>query len=404
MPEAIYQPVAISDGVYWVGAVDWEVRLFHGHHFVTPRGTTYNAYFIRAKKCALIDTVHAPFATELLARLEALDGPEKIDYMIVNHVEADHAGALGDVMAKAPQATIICSRAGAKVIQARYPDAGWKIQTVKTGDTVDLGGRTLSFVEAPMLHWPDSMFTYCPELALLLPNDAFGQHLASSGRFDDEVDQAALFDEASKYYAGILTPFNTLVEKKIKDLLASGLAVKMIAPSHGIIWRKAPQQIIEAYLKWATSPGEPCVVVAYETMWGSTEAMARAVVEGVVEAGVEAKLFSVPTADRTALVRDICMSRGLALGCSTINKRVLPAMAALLDDIQGLNPPGKIGFAFGSQGWAGGAIKLMEETLEAIKANKIIDGIKATDKPTPAELAACRAAGKQLAEAVKAAD
>ena len=402
MPEVINQPVEIINGVYWVGAVDWEVREFHGHHYNTVNGTTYNCYLVKGQKTALVDTVHAPFAKELFERLQQLISLDKLDYLVVNHVESDHSGALPAIMAQAPQATIICTRNGEKAIRQHYQAEGWKFQQVKTGDVVDLGGRTLSFIEATMLHWPDSMFTYVPELALLLSNDAFGQHLASSSRFDDEVDHSILMDEASKYYANILTPFDLLVEKKIKEVQQANLSIQIIAPSHGVIWRKAPEEILAAYLKWATSPGEKRIIVAYDTMWGSTEQMAHAVMEGVTEGGVIAKLYLLPVSDRTEVLRDIVESRGLVLGCATINKRVLPGMAEILEDLRGLHPEGKIGFAFGSQGWGGGAVKVMEDTMDEIKVTRIKEGIKATYRPTPEDLAACKVAGRELAGAVKA--
>jgi flavorubredoxin len=402
MSEPIFRPVEIAEDVFWVGAVDWAVRQFHGHHFNTAHGTTYNAYFIKAERTALVDTVHAPFAGEMFGRLEALIPLDRLDYMVVNHVEMDHSGSLPCIMARAPQATIICSRNGEKAIRAHYDAAGWKIQQVKTGDSIDLGGRTLSFMEARMLHWPDSMFTYVPELALLLPNDAFGQHLASSGRFNDEVDHAVLMDEASKYYANILTPYDLLVEKKLKEVQEANLDIRMIAPSHGVIWRENPQEIVQAYLHWSTSPGEKRIIVAYETMWGSTEKMARALMEGIAEIGVEARLHLIPETDRTALVRDIVESRGLAIGCSTINRRVLPHTGALLEDLRGLRPEGKIALAFGSHGWGGGAVKVIEETLADIKTALIGESISVNYVPAAEDLANCRAAGRRLAEAVKA--
>jgi len=401
MADTILKPVEINKGVFWVGAVDWAVRQFHGHHYHTTHGTTYNSYLVKGGKTALVDTVHIPFAAEMFARLSDLIDLSKLDYMVVNHVEPDHSGALAQVMTRAPQATIVCTKNGEKAIREHYAAEGWKFQQVKTGDAIELGTHTLNFLEARMLHWPDSMFTYVPELSLLMPNDAFGQHLASSGRFDDEVDHAVLMDEASKYYAVILTPFDALVEKKIQEVVAAKLDIKMIAPSHGIIWRKNPMEIVQAYLRWATSPGENRVIVAYETMWGSTEQMARAVMEGVAEAGVEAKLYLIPTADRTELIRDIVESRGLVLGCSTINRRVLPGMAAILEELRGLQPDGKIGFAFGSHGWGGGAVKIIEAALDDIKTTRTQDGIEVTYRPTPETLAACKEAGRKLAEALK---
>jgi len=402
MPEAVYRPVEIKEGVHWVGAVDWDVREFHGHHYHTTRGTSYNCYLVQGgERTALVDTVMAPFTAEMLERISALLPLERLDYMVVNHVEIDHSGAVPAVMERAPQATVICTPAGEKALRQHYRTEGWNIRTVGAGDSVDLGGRTLAFVPAPMLHWPDSMFTYCPELRLLMPNDAFGQHYAASERFDDQVDHCVLMDEASKYYANILTPFDRQVERKLAEVQQAGIAIEMIAPSHGIIWRANPGEIVQAYAKWCTSPGEPRVIVAYDSMWGSTERMARAVMEGVEEAGVEARMYLVPVSDRTALVRDIVESRGLALGCATINRRCLPAMAEILEELRGLRPEGKIGFAFGSHGWGGGAIKVVEDTMQEIAVTRTREGIKATYRPTPDDLAACRAAGRELAEAVR---
>ena len=260
----------ISNGIYWVGAVDWNVRTFHGHTYSTQRGTTYNAYLIVDKKIALVDTVYGPFAGELIERIREIVPPEKIDYVIANHVETDHSGAMPALMKLCPNAKVY-GTAKCKEGLYRYYYEDWDFQVVKTGDKLPLGGRTLTFLEAPMIHWPDSMFTYCPEEKLLMPNDAFGQHYASSQRFEDEVDPCVLMDEAAKYYANILWPLGSMILRKIEEVQKMNIPISMIAPSHGIIWRKDPMKIVNMYVSWAKNETKKKVVVFYESMWGATE-------------------------------------------------------------------------------------------------------------------------------------
>ncbi|MBI4974539.1 MAG: MBL fold metallo-hydrolase, partial [Candidatus Omnitrophica bacterium] len=233
------RPVEIRKGIYWMGAVDWNMRTFHGHTYTTKRGTTYNAYLIVDDKTALVDTVYGPFADEMVEKIREIIPPEKIDYIIANHVETDHSGVMPRLMKLCPKAKVI-GTAKCKDGLYRHYYENWDFQVVKTGDKISLGKRTLNFIEAAMIHWPDSMFTYCPEEELLMPNDAFGQHYATSERFDDEVDQAVLMDEAAKYYGNILWPLSSIILKKIEEIQKMNIPIKMIAPSHGIIWRKDP--------------------------------------------------------------------------------------------------------------------------------------------------------------------
>lgn len=273
------KPIEISKGIYSVGAVDWAVRNFHGHTYSTRRGTTYNAYLIVDEKIALVDTVLGSFSTELIENIRAILPPEKIDYVIANHVETDHSGAMPDVMRLCPKARVFGTQKCKEGLCRMYYEP-WDFQVVKTGDKLKLGRRTLAFIEAPMIHWPDSMFTYCQEEELLMPNDAFGQHYATSRRFDDEVDACALMDEAAKYYANILWPLGSLIARKIDEIVKMKIPIRTIAPSHGIIWRKDPMKIVNAYVDWAKNAAAPKVVVVYETMWGATEKMARAMAGG----------------------------------------------------------------------------------------------------------------------------
>ncbi|OAT85211.1 FprA family A-type flavoprotein [Desulfotomaculum copahuensis] len=393
--------VEILKDVYWVGAVDWNIRYFHGPAYSTHRGTTYNAYLIRDEKTALVDTVYKPFTGELVRNIEEIVPPGDIDYVVVNHIESDHSGAFPEIMKLAPRAKVFCTQKAADGLRKLY-FGDWDFNIVKTGDRLSLGRRTLTFIEAPMLHWPDSMFTYVPEEALLLPNDAFGQHLASTFRFEDQVDGSMLMEEAAKYYANILYPFSSLVLKKLEQVREMGIEIKMIAPSHGMIWRRDPGKIVAAYLKWAGGEADPKVVIAYDTMWQSTEKMAHAILQGIAAAGVEAKLFKMSVSDRNDVIKELLNARAILVGSPTINREFLPTLAPLLDDLRGLKPTKKIGLAFGSYGWGGGAVKAIEERLKGAGVELIEPGLGINWAPTEAVLEQCVALGRRVAEAVNA--
>jgi anaerobic nitric oxide reductase flavorubredoxin len=390
----------IADRVYWVGAVDWEVRNFHGYTYRTHRGTSFNAYLIVDDKIALVDTVLPGFEDEMFRRIAEIVDPARIDYLIANHGELDHSGAIPAVLARAPQATLVHSKRGVDSLGKYHPD-GWKRQIVGTGDTIPLGHKTLTFLEAPMLHWPDSMFTYIPEDKLLLPNDAFGQHIASVERFTDEVEPAVLWDEARKYFGNILTPFSPLILRKVDEVVKLGLQIETIAPSHGLIWRKNPMQIVEQYVRWAQGEARPRALVVYETMWGSTAEMAHAIVEGIAAAGIEAQLFAVPQEDITTVVGALLESRGIVVGSATHNRRPLLHISALLEDLIGLRPVKKIGAAFGSHGWGGGAVPLLEKSLQEAGIEVVQEGLALTWRPTEEELAQAVAFGRAFGERVR---
>ncbi|MGB9662865.1 MAG: FprA family A-type flavoprotein [Moorellaceae bacterium] len=395
------QPVALADGIYWVGSVDWNIRHFHGFALSTHRGTTYNAYLLLDEKTALVDTVYTPFASELVAKLQKLLGSRPIDYIIINHTEIDHSGAFPTIRNLYPEAKVVCTQRGLEGLKAYY-GGEFDCLVVKTGDTIRLGRRSLTFLEAPMLHWPDSMFTYIPEEALLLPNDAFGQHLASTGRFDDEVDVAVLMEEAAKYYANILLPFSPLITNKLEEIRKMGLPIKTIAPSHGIIWRRNPERIVEAYARWAEGKGKPQALIAYDTMWQSTEKMAYALLDGLVAGGVEVKLFRLSVSDRNDIIKELLEARAILVGSPTINNDILPTVSPLLDDLVGLRPGSKkLGAAFGSYGWGGGAQKIIEERLQAARLSLIESGLAVKWVPSAEDLERCYQFGKDIAARIK---
>lgn len=392
--------IEIAPGVFWVGAVDWSVREFHGHTYTTHRGSTYNAYLIIDEKVALVDTVYGPFTEELLARIREIVPIEKIDYVISNHVETDHSGGMPGLMKLIPGRPVYCSAKGKEGLFKHYQE-NWDFRVVKTGDTLKLGKRTLAFLEAPYLHWPDSMFTYLVEDAILMPNDAFGQHYATSARFADEVDQYALFEEAAKYYANILYPLSSLVIKKIEEVQKLNLPINMIAPSHGLIWRKDPMQIVLKWLSWAKGEAANEAVIAFDTMWGATEEMARLILEGIEAEGVPARLFKMSVTDRSDVFKEVLYRRGLLVGSSTINRDILPTMAPFLEDLKGLRPVKKIGAAFGAFGWNGGAVASIEKRLKEATVDVVMPGLSLSWRANAGERVKCIEFGREFARRLK---
>ena len=391
--------ITLAEGINWVGVVDWNIRDFHG--YVTKRGSTYNAYLIQDEKTALVDTVKHTFSNELLRNICELVDPEKIDYIIVNHVEMDHSSSLPVIAKYAKNATIIASPRGKDAIIEHY-GADFNIQTVKTGDQLKLGKRTLQFVEAPMLHWPDSMFTYVVEDKILMPNDAFGQHLASSERFDDEVDAHVLMEEATIYYANILMPFAPLIARKLEEVTKMGIPIDMIAPSHGIIWRSDPSKIIKAYSNWSAGVSKNKAVIVFDTMWGSTDMMARAVAEGVASQGVDVKLLKLRAANRTEAMTEITDAKAVVVGSPTLNNGMFPTLGSFLTYATGLKPKGKLWAFFGSYGWGGGAVKAMTEMAQKAGFEVYEQSIQVKYVPDSEDLKKCFEFGQQIAAKIKA--
>jgi anaerobic nitric oxide reductase flavorubredoxin len=391
----------LAKGVYWVGVVDWDLRQFHGHELSTHRGSSYNSYLIVDDKVALIDTVWGPFAGELLKNISEIIDPSKIDIVVANHSETDHSGGLPTIMRYAPKATLVVSERGKESVEGHYHQA-WNFKPVKTGEKISLGKRDLIFVEAPMLHWPDSMFTYLTGDNILMPNDAFGHHYATSFRFNDQVNQEELYQECLKYYANILTPFSPMVTRKINEVLALNLPVNLIAPSHGVIWRKDPLQIVKKYQEWAVQKPDQSAVILYATMWQGTHFMAEAIGQGLAAENIPFKLFDMSVSDRNDVNTEIFKAKAVVVGSSTFNLGLLPTIRPVLEDLKGLKFLNKVGAAFGSYGWSGESVQILEEHLKLCKIPIVAPGVKAKWQPKPDDLAACRELGQKVGQAVKA--
>ncbi len=392
--------VVLKEGVNWVGAVDWNIRDFHG--YVTSRGTTYNAYLIRDEKTALIDTVKCNFADTLIGNVEELTSFEKIDYIIINHVEMDHSGSIPQIAKLVKNARIIASQRGKDALIEHFGHDFDRVETVKTGDEIKLGKRTLRFVETPMLHWPDSMFTYMVEDKILFSNDAFGEHFASSERFNDEVDQERLWEEAKTYYANILMLLAPLITRKIQEVVQMGIPIEIIAPDHGVIWRKDPTNIISAYLQWSSDNAQPRAIIVFDTMWGSTDAMAQAIEEGIASQGVEARVFKLRNRENTDIVTEILEAKAVVVGSPTMNNQMFPTLGGFLTYITGLKPKGKLWGFFGSYGWGGGAVKGMIEMAKKAGFEVYEPGIEVKYVPDQEDLKKCFDFGQQIAQKIKA--
>ncbi|MCD4713055.1 MAG: anaerobic nitric oxide reductase flavorubredoxin [Clostridiales bacterium] len=389
----------INERIKWVGKIDWDLKKFHGEEYSTHRGSSYNSYLIEDEKTVLIDTVWQPFDEEFVSNLKKVIDLKKIDYIIANHAEVDHSGGLPELMKEIPGTPIYCTANGIKSLKGHYHE-DWNFIPVKTGDTLDLGEGKLIFIEAPMLHWPDSMFEYYTKDEILFSNDAFGQHYASEFMYNDLVDQAELYQEAIKYYANILTPFSPLVVKKIHEVLGFGVPVKMVCPSHGIMWRDNPTQIVEQYLKWADNYQEHQVTLIYDTMWDATKKMAEAIAEGIksVDPTLNIKLFNVGKADKNDVISEVFKAKLVVAGSSTINKGILSGMAATIEMMKGLKFKNKKAAGFGSYGWSGESPKMMTKELEACGFEILEEGLGVLWKPDEEALDLCRAYGVKLAE------
>ena len=389
--------VQLAKGVYWVGAIDWNVRNFHGYS--THRGTTYNAYLIVDEKIALIDTVKAPFYDEMAARVHELVPFDKIDYVISNHVEMDHSGSLPMALRDAKNAKLVTLEKFGENGLAKTFHQSWPTIAVKEGSTVDLGKRKLAFIPMPMLHWPDSMCTYLVEYKLLFSMDAFGQHIATSQRFDDEVDMGIVMHEASKYYANILMPFGDLIVKAVNKL--GGVKINMVAPSHGVIWRSHINDILEAYARWGKGETAAKALVIYDTMWGSTGKMALAIARGLTGESVDVKLFNLTASDKSDVIKEVLDAKALIVGSPTLNNGMFPSVAEFLCYLKGLKPKNKIGAAFGSHGWGGGAVKAVQQELEQTGVEFIDSKLAFKFVPDEAEIQKCVDFGREIAARIK---
>jgi flavorubredoxin len=395
--------VEIKPGIYWVGAIDWAVRDFHG--YITPNGTTYNNYLIRDKHVTLVDTVKEDFAHYTIDNIKSLVDPSKIENVVINHIENDHATSLDRIMALAPNALIHITERGKKGLDRFFDTSRWKFRLVKSGDTLNTGTKTITFLETPMLHWPDSMMSYVKEDKLLISQDAFGQHLASSARFDDEYcDQCSTVElehAVRDYYANILMPFGALIKSKLAEIQKLGIEIDMIAPDHGIIWRRDPGKIVKMYLDMANSKADLRVVIIYDTMWHSTEYMTTPLMEGIKAAGVDVEVIKLRATPMSIAIKRFWESRAMLVGTPTLNNIMFPSVAEFLSHLRGLRPKDRIVGAFGSFGWGGGAVKEAYGELKKMGLETVEPGVEVLYRPGPEDEKKCFEFGKQFAEKVK---
>jgi len=391
-------PNEIAKDIYDVGVIDWNIRDFHGYS--TYQGTSYNAFLIVDEKIALIDTVKKEFSDQLLENITKIVDPKKIDYVISNHTEMDHSGSLPRVMHKIGEdKPLYCSKMGLKNL-SRHFSQKWNYHSVADSETLNLGKRTLTFLETRMLHWPDSMFTYVKEDKILFSSDAFGQHYAGHEKFDDQIGDS-IMPHAKKYFANILLLYSPLILKLLEKVTELGLEIDMICPDHGIIWRKDPGKIINAYAKWSSQKPEQKAVVVYDTMWHSTETMAQEIVQGIVEEGVIARPIHIRSSHRSEIMTEVLDAAAVIVGSPTINNQLFPTVSDFLTYMKGLKPKNKIGAAFGSYGWSGESVKLINQELEAMKFDIIDSGVKIQYVPNQDGKDICLELGRKIGKAIK---
>lgn len=396
--------VEIKPDIYWVGAVDWAVRDFHGYE--TPHGTTYNNYLIMDDEVTLVDTVREEFAATTVDGIRGIVDPSRIRRVIVNHIENDHMGALDRIMALCPEATIHVGKRGLKGMERFFDVSKWNVETITTGDELKLGRYTLSFIETSMLHWPDSIVTCVKEAKLLFSQDAFGQHYASTSRFDDEfaacASAAELEDAVVDYYANILMPFGSLIKKTISSIRDSGIPIDMIAPDHGVIWREDPEKVIRMYLDMADGKAEARVALVYDTMWHGTEMMNQPIVQGIKDEGLECKVIKLRNTPMSAAVKELWKSRGFLVGSPTLNNEMFPSVAAFMTYLRGLRPRSRIASAYGTFGWGGGAVKKMLAALGDMKLELVEPGLEVQYRPLAEDKEKCYEFGREFARRIKA--
>jgi flavorubredoxin len=389
--------VKISENVYWVGAIDWDLRNFHGYS--TGRGTTYNAYLIMAEKVTLVDTVKAPFRDELLARIRSVIEPEKIDYIISDHAEMDHTGSLPAIMEIVKPEKVFASVKGVEALEQHF---GLKdITAVEDGGEIDLGNMKVTCLETRLLHWPDSMVSYLAQDRILFSQDGFGMHLASNERFDDELDDYVLYYEAAKYYANILLLYSHIAQKVIRRLEESGLDIQTIAPDHGPVWRSKIPWIIDLYKKWSARELRKKAIIVYDSMWGSTRMMARAIEDGLTEGGVHVKVLNATATERAEVVTELIDAAALIVGSPTLNNHIFPTVADVLTYIKGLKPGGLVGAAFGSYGWSGESVRVLNSWLEDMKVELVGEGVRVNYVPRADDLERCRQLGLEIAKRIE---
>ncbi len=380
----------IKNNVSWVGYIDWELENFHGYDYNIRRGSSQNAYLIQEEKTVLIDTVWTPHRDDFVKNLASEIDLKSIDFIVAQHGEADHSGSLPALMEKIPGTPIYCTAAAVKSIEGQFGKRGWDFRVVKSGDSVDIGnGKQLIFIEMRMLHWPDSMATYMTGDNILFSMDAFGQHIAVAEMFNDLADQALLYQEAIKYYANILNPFSPMVAKKLPELAALNLPIDIIAPSHGVVWRDDPMQIVEKYAQWSADYKEDRITVVYDTMWEGTTQIAHAIADEIKRQSPETivKVYKIPTSDKTEVMTDVFRSKAIAVGSPTAINGILSSVGGFLDYARELRFRGKKAAAFGCYGWSGESVKLLQAKLAEIGFEVIPENVRANWKPGEADLA-----------------
>jgi flavorubredoxin len=389
------KPLEIAKGIYWVGAIDWNIRDFHGYS--TNLGTTYNAFLIMDDKITLVDTVKKEFADELLERITQIVDPKKIDYVISNHTELDHSGGLARVMHRIGEdKPVYCSKTGYKNL-AKHFRQKWNYRPVEDGGQLSLGTRTLAFMETRMVHWPDSMFTYAKEDKILFSSDGFGQHYAGLERFDDQMGDA-IMPHAKKYFANILLLYAPLILKLVEKVKSMGLEIDMILPDHGVMWRQDPMKIVKAYVEWSEQKPRRKALVIYDTMWHSTQTMAEAIVEALGQEGVDAKPMHLRTWHRSDIMTEVLDAGAILVGSPTLNNNIFPTVSDFLTYLKGLKPQNKVAAAFGSYGWSGESVKMITRELEEMKFKVVDPGVRVQFVPEEEAIEACRELARKVAK------
>ncbi|MBN1885856.1 MAG: flavodoxin domain-containing protein [Candidatus Krumholzibacteriota bacterium] len=393
----IFRAIPVTEHVWWVGAIDWDIRDFHGYS--THRGSTYNAYLVMADRVTLIDTVKKPFRDEMMARIASVTDPSGIDTIVSNHSEMDHSGCLVETVRAIGPERLYASAKGAEAIEEHF-HAGLPVEAVSDGGSIDLGNMSLTCVETRMLHWPDSMVSWLDADRVLFSQDGFGMHLASCERFDDQIPDLVLEQEAAKYFANILLPFAHITGKVLDRIESLGLDIDVIAPDHGPVWRSKIDRILALYRRWAGRERKRKAVILYDTMWGSTQTMARAVADGLSSNGACVRIMSARGTHRSDIATEILDAGALVVGSPTLNNTIFPALADILTYLKGLKPKGLVGGAFGSYGWSGEAVKLLEGWLDEMKVEKAAEGVRVKYVPDTEALLGCRALGAAVAKRI----
>jgi flavorubredoxin len=390
----------IKENIFWVGAVDWELRDFHGYARA-GKGTTYNAFIVRDEKISLFDTVNSRFKDEFLHNIENVVNPKDIEYLFVNHVEPDHSGCLVEIMERVRPEKIFCTAMGKQFMISHYHREDWPFEIVKTGDSVSLGQKTVRFIELKMLHWPDNLGCYLEQDQLFLSSDAFGHNLATSERFDDEIGFSQILEPLANYFANIILPYSDNVLKALNTIEEFGWNIDMIAPDHGLIFRSYSRDVLRTYRDFALQKAKPKAVIIYDTMWKSTEKMAHAIAEGLMQEGIIVRLFHMKSCHHSDVMAEVLDAQAVIMGSPTHNLGVLPYIAAMLRYMQGLKPKGKLGAAFGSYGWEKNSIQILVEGLEKMDM-EIVGSYNVQNVPTETHLDECIEFGMNIAEAIRA--